>query len=139
MSLIALQPTTTYRRLRSAYDHAFQQLAREVRQLSRLQTLSSVGNQNVSAALEQVAAAERCYVETRNALADFLLSRQAEGDVTAPSPKPIPDEQARASIQEQAYFLWENAGKPRGNDQANWYRAEARVFSSASAAPYASR
>jgi hypothetical protein len=115
-----------YGELRSAYDRAFEELARETQHLLYLQSSTGADSNILVAAREKVTAAEHCYLQTRNALADYLLSSKREHRLTAPVSETIWDQQQRASIAERAYFFWENAGKPSGNDKANWHRAEAR-------------
>jgi hypothetical protein len=58
-----------------------------------------------------VAEAEREYHERRDQLARFLMS-------TNHAPP-------RRAIERLAYRLWEEAGRPSGTADADWYRAEA--------------
>lgn len=111
MSSIA-QGETTYKRLRSEYDRAFQHLALELQNLTQPEAQSNV----------EISAAHRSYLRRRNDLADYLLSRRAEAPLT---PAALPNERKLCSIEEHAYFRRKKSGRPGGNDQANWYDAEA--------------
>lgn len=126
MSSIA-QHETNYKILRSAYDLAFQHLALEVQHLDQLKAQERVEGSRLIESEERVASAHRCYVRRRNELVDYLLSKRAESRITQPAADPISEDQAELfALKERAYFLWENSGRPGGNDQANWYKAEAR-------------
>ncbi len=120
---MARQRGTNYESLRSTYDLAFGQLATEIH---HLQTRHGVEIGSLAEAEQQLAEAYRFYLQTRNALADFLMARHAQDTPVTSQPPATRNEQPSASIQERAYFLWVDAGRPSGNDQANWYRAEAR-------------
>ncbi len=114
MSPIA-QRDNKYQILRSDYDLAFQQLALDVQKLAQHPAQNGF----------ETSAAHRHYLRTRNKLADYLLCRRAEALIMRSAPAASPDEREAPSIEEHAYFLWENSGRPGGNDQANWYDAEA--------------
>ena len=111
---MALQQKTNYEWLRSAYDRAFARLTAETRQLNHLHTQRGVETRTITQAEQKVADAERLYLQTRNALGDFLIAKKDQS----------PRQSQSASIEECAYFLWLNAGKPSGNERADWYQAE---------------
>jgi Protein of unknown function (DUF2934) len=98
-----------YSRLRSVYDRAFRQLACEIENVTALQSFKTANPDRILEANAEIALAYYRYTEARNRLADLLLG--------APAP-------SQPSLQERAYFLWESAGKPLGNDQEYWFRAE---------------
>jgi hypothetical protein len=49
--------------------------------------------------------------------------RKASGGGTAVATAPHPPERMRR-IAALAYSLWDQSGRPEGNDQENWYEAE---------------
>lgn len=69
---------TTYQELRSRYDLAFRELARESQRVTELQRLADADRPQLATAEEQLAAAQLCYLQARNALASYLLSRKSE-------------------------------------------------------------
>lgn len=69
---------TDYKELRSTYDLAFHQLGRQQQYVNELQVLGHTENHVLVAAQQELAAAQYCYLRARNALAGYLLSRQAE-------------------------------------------------------------
>lgn len=110
-----VQRRANYKKLRSDYDLAFQQLALDVQNLNQPEVNNGI----------ETSAAHRCYLRRRNELADYLLSRRAEARIMRLRPAASLDERETCLVEEHAYFLWENSGRPGGNDQANWYDAEA--------------
>ncbi len=118
------QRKADFKTLRTAYDLAFQQLAFEVQNLIQAKVQNGVESGKISQLEEQISAANRCYLRRRNELADFLLSRRAEGRTMRSATATVSDRREVLSVEKHAYFLWENSGRPGGNDQANWYDAE---------------
>ena len=86
MSPIA-QRKTSYDKLRSDYDLAFQQLACEVRHLN--QQTEPVESDSLMQGQETVSAAYRSYLRRRNDLAEYLLTRRNEKRTTVPEEREL--------------------------------------------------
>ena len=119
---------SAHERLRADYDAAFAKLRRMAQQPSTDRATEDVARRCVDEALA-------VYRECRNRLAGFLASLQPAGRSAGSA-----DSQAvsvwmmetnrngsaahPAEVQALAYRLWEEAGRPLGNPDEQWYRAE---------------
>jgi len=108
---------SSYRRLRAAYDAAFARLRAEEGWLRLIAQDSSPDRATQENANRRVEEALRIYRECRDRLAGFLTSLPRTGQPGARAGRP--DE-----VQALAYRLWEEAGRPIGNPEQHWYRAE---------------
>jgi len=95
-----------YRRLRAAYDEAL------VNWMSQAQS-------NPDSALIEDARQE--YRRSRDVLAEFLLKK--------PGPEWKPE------VEQLAYRIWDQAGRPSGTSEADWHEAEQLVTLQAAADP----
>jgi len=86
MSPIA-QRKTSYDKLRSDYDLAFQQLVCEVRHLN--QQTEPVERDSPMQGQETESAAYRSYLRRRNDLAEYLLTRRNEKRTTVPEEREL--------------------------------------------------
>ncbi len=116
-----------YERLRAEYNAAFARLRAEE---SRLESIEGQGRMDASAE-----AAMDNYRQCRERLARFLISLRAAGESEAAvdfqtvsgwlTARQTPAARDRVDqVQALAYRLWEEAGRPTGNSQEHWYRAE---------------
>jgi hypothetical protein len=126
---------SAYERLRADYDAAFARLRREEFWLRSMAQQSSTDKATQDVARRRVDEAMAVYRERRNQLAGFLASFQPAGRSAGSA-----DSQALsvwmmeanrnssaahpAEVQALAYRLWEEAGRPLGNPDEQWYRAE---------------
>ena len=123
--------------LREVYEDAFQQFSREVRVLQSLGRRAASDKEAGQDAKRQVEQARFAYRESREALAQFMLSRDAKPVVTAGShaqpemakiaAEPQGTEKdldPRSQIERLAHQLWEQAGRPCGRAEEHWYLAE---------------
>jgi len=101
-----------YQRLRAEYDAAFDRFRVEVCRLRSVTQQPAPDRTAEEAARDRVDQAQAVYRERRNQLADFLASRRPAGLGR------------RHEIQVLAYRLWEQAGRPIGNPDEHWHRAE---------------
>lgn len=127
-----------YRRLRDKYDAAFGKLRAEVCELRSITRQVSPDKVAEEAARQRVEQALAVYRECRDNLSRFLASVQPErafaaaagaqsgGGWTRRANRGPNDAELgqRPDIQAIAYRLWEEAGRPIGNPQEHWYRAE---------------
>lgn len=91
---MALPSTITYKELRTSYDVAFRQLGRQLQRVNLLQICEDVESAALSEARRQLTEAQCCYLEARNSLAGYLLSRKAQN---------------RRLLEERTYILRANA------------------------------
>ncbi len=112
-----------YRRLRDEYDAAFGKLRAEVSVLRSITGQASPDKIAEEAARHRVAQALAVYRECRDNLSRFLASVQPERAFATAAGASSPD------VQAIAYRLWEEAGRPIGNPQEHWYRAEKLLHS----------
>jgi hypothetical protein len=122
-----------YERLRAEYNAAFARLRAEE---SRLQSIAAPSRMDAAAE-----AAMDAYRECRERLARFLISLRPAGEseaavdfqtvsgwMTARKTTAANFTEGRGdredAVQALAYRLWEEAGRPTGNAQEHWYRAE---------------
>jgi len=127
--------------LRQAYDDVFQQFSLQVRLLQSLTSHSTPDREAVEEARRRVEQAHFAYRESRDLLADFMLSRHAairreEGQQVVPGHPPAHAEtrhepqgsegdlDQRFRVECLAYHLWEEAARPLGKAEEHWYRAE---------------
>jgi hypothetical protein len=108
---------SSYRRLRAAYDAAFARLRAEEHWLRLIALHLSPDRATEEALQRRVEGAQRVYRECRDRLADFLASLPPAVQSGASAGCP-------AEVQSLAYRLWEEAGRPIGNPEQHWYRAE---------------
>jgi hypothetical protein len=99
--------------LKQEYDSAFRNLAAKARRLQKVQDDASFGETAVREAWREVAEATSEYQSSRNRLMEFLL--------------PPGTRLRKPHIEQAAYFLWENAGRPSGTAEEDWYRAQQLV------------
>lgn len=97
---------TELQQLCSAYELAFARLREECRRHASAKTA-----EEREAAGVKVVEAHGIYRECRDRLADYLIDHR------------------RAEMQELAYRLWEDAGRPFGDPDGHWYRAEGMLRS----------
>jgi hypothetical protein len=95
---------TELQQLCSAYELAFARLREECRRRAGAKTA-----EEREAAGVKVVEAHGIYRECRDRLADYLIDHR------------------RAEMQELAYRLWEAAGRPFGDPDGHWYRAESML------------
>lgn len=126
---------SAYERLRADYDAAFAKLRREEFWLRLMAQQSSTDKTTEDVARRRVDEAMAVYHECRNKLAGFLASLQPAGR-SAGSADSQPasvwmmganrnsSAAHPAEVQALAYRLWEEAGRPLGNPDEQWYRAE---------------
>ncbi len=123
VSTVELIKGTEYQGRRSRYELAFRQFARAVECLHDLEETGAADSQ-VLEARKQAECAHGEYLLSRNLLADYLMvRRQRCGEVQlefSDTVRSVPP----AQIRKAAYFIWEKEGRPAGNDQADWFRAE---------------
>ncbi len=98
-----------YEQLRADYDAAFDALRAAVSRLRSITERHPADRTPERAAREQVEQALAVYRERRNQLADYLTGGR------------------RHEVEVLAYRLWEEAGRPIGNPNEHWYRAEAML------------
>ena len=130
-----------YGQLRAEYDAAFDQFRRSDLALRSIRQQLSPDTTAEDAARQRVDQAVRAYRACRNNLAAFLISRLPAGTPAMPMGSQLLgvwtvgiDRQAavgsdtalghRHEVQVLAYRLWEEAGRPLGSADENWYRAE---------------
>lgn len=107
-----------YRRLRAEYDAAFVRLKSEVANLTRLLEVSPAPVEEQQAR-ERVEQALAFYRECRGRLAKLLARWQSRrptifaGQVENKQP-----------VEELAYRLWEESGRPSGREMEHWLLAE---------------
>ena len=123
VSTVELIKETEYQGKRSRYELAFRQFAGAVEFLHEVEE-SGAEDCQVLQAREWAECAHAEYLLSRNQLADYLIARrQLTGRV-----QPLFSDAVRsvplAQIRKAAYFIWEKEGRPVGNDQADWFRAE---------------
>jgi putative alpha-1,2-mannosidase len=92
-----------YAQLRADYDRAFAELC----------SAQASVNRGTGDALRLERACE-AYHACRERLAGFLASREAVGH-------------GQDDVRRLAHRLWEQAGRPEGQAEQHWYRAEALV------------
>jgi hypothetical protein len=105
-----------YERLRAEYDAAFDRLRAEVCRLRSITPQRPPDPTAGEAARDRVDQALAVYRECRNRLADFLTLT-----ATGPNQGALGH---RDEVQVLAYRLWEEAGRPIGNPEEDWHRAE---------------
>jgi len=126
--------------LRDAFRDAFQQFSSQVRLLQSLLSDPASEREAIEEARRRVAQAQRSYRESRNLLAQFMLSggeasaaaviRHAPAHTAASDNKPPRDGRGfnqRSQVERLAYQLWEEAGRPSGRADEHWYLAERLV------------
>lgn len=129
-----------FKRLRAAYDEAFQVWARQVEVLRSLSANSLQDGRALQDAGSRVEQARKAYHQSRNLLADFMLTRLSRTggpsarSVSAPGSAPEgslqdgPDgenrQPERSQVRNLAYVLWERAGRPSGSAEDDWRHAE---------------
>jgi hypothetical protein len=91
-----------YQRLRAEYGAAFNRLCEEVCRLRSITQQVSADKTAEETARQRVGQALGVYRECRNRLADYLTH----------------------DVQVLAHSPWEEAGRPPGNPDEHWYRAE---------------
>lgn len=104
---------------RAAYREAFERWSAAVRRWRSLAADRTSGDPALARALRQVNVAQAAYSESRDRLVECLLG----------SSLPHPSQ-----VRAQAHALWEAAGRPTGNPEEHWYRAEAMLQSLRAAA-----
>ena len=97
---------SSFDRLRADYDAAFARLRAEE---GRLRFTPQQDLTAVAAALQRFDQAMASYRVSRGKLAGFLASVAATN---------------HAEVQALAHRLWEQAGRPAGNPEEQWYKAE---------------
>ena len=126
---------SAYERLRADYDAAFAKLRGEEFWLRLLAQQPSTEEATEDVARRRVDEAMAVYRECRNRLAGFLASLQpARRSAVAADSQPVSAWMMAmnrnsaaahpAEVQALAYRLWEEAGRPLGNPDEQWYRAE---------------
>jgi hypothetical protein len=102
-----------YERLRAAYNAAFRDWREQVNFQQCVLREPRPDTAAVQRAQRGVEQALSAYRECRDRLADYLLAgtRPANG----------------AELKRLAYRLWEESGRPAGNPEEHWYRAEAML------------
>ncbi len=119
------QSQLEFRRLYSAYQDAWKRLRVEAGVWQSL-TLNGIDGAGIEEARKRVARAEACYRESRNKVAEYMMAKSTrKGPATG-----------EFRVDRLAYQLWEAAGRPDGNAQAHWYRAEKMVRNAQSAASH---
>src|SRR5262249_22744222 len=126
--------------LRAAYEGAFRELIVRVNLWQQLAHQALTANAAIGDAHGQADEALAAYRSARNLLADFMLEKwqarasrpiakaatAAEGAGTT---SPGDDRTAlKSQVEALAHQLWERAGRPIGNPEADWYRAEQLVL-----------
>jgi len=131
-----LAADTQFVGLRKAYEDAFHRYAQLVRWLNSLTVQPGAQSAAIEEARRAVEQAQSAYREKRDALAHFVLSRELkEGDRhwrafralqewDRHRPESGDDRDLRFQVERLAYSLWEQAGRPLGNPEEHWYRAE---------------
>ena len=132
--------------LREAYYQAFRELSKTVRQLQSVAAVSDSDNQVIEEARRNMEQARLAYHESRDTLAQFLLSRNV--DVFAGAGHPMQTTTAdigteqhdaesepdlRSRIEYLAHQLWEQSGRPSGRAEEHWYLAEKLIHSALAA------
>ena len=130
-----------YRQLRAEYDAAFDQFRRAEWELRFIRQQCSPDKTAEDAVRPRVDQAMGVYRACRKNLADSLISHLPAGEPAVPmGSQPLGiwrvgiDRRAAGSsdtvlgrrndVQVLAYRLWEEAGRPLGSADENWYRAE---------------
>ncbi len=118
--------TVSYERLKADYDAAFDRLREEAWRLRVVTQQASTDRTAKQAAQQRVDQALTMYRECRNKLADYLVSLRPTARLWRPAPvaEQRTTTSSRQEVQALAYRLWEEAGRPIGNPDAHWYRAE---------------
>jgi hypothetical protein len=98
--------------LNAAYRTAFHRWVLELHHCQAFPK-QETGESGKRQVCDEAAAAESDYRVQRDRLAEFLLT-----------PAPVLAEQTRRRIVRLAYHLWEEAGRPEGTAESDWYRAE---------------
>ena len=100
-----------FQRLEAAHRAAFKRFHEEADKLCSILKDPDASQEAVEAARLRVDEACAVYRNCRNELADAILARRAA-------------HQNMERVKELAYRLWEQEGRPFGNPEEHWYRAE---------------
>lgn len=109
-----------YGRLRAEYDAAFDRLRRAERDLRSIRLRLSPDRHAEEIARQRFDDAEAAYRKCRMSLADSLLAHRS----TARPTLSVATHGCRDEVRLLAYRLWEEDGRPAGNAEEHWYRAE---------------
>lgn len=123
---------SAHERLRADYDAAFAKLRGEEACLRLMAQQSATDKATQDVVRRRVDEAMAVYRQCRNKLAGFLASLQPAGrSAGSADSQPVSvwmlganPAAHPAEVQALAYRLWEEAGRPLGNPDEQWYRAE---------------
>jgi len=130
--------------LRRGYEDAFQRFSQQACLLqSLLMKRPAPDKSAIEEAGRKVQQARSVYRESRDLLAQFMLShdtraanatgRRAQTNAADAGGEPQGGERnrdERSRVQQLAYRLWEEAGRPVGRAEEHWYRAEGLIHNS---------
>jgi hypothetical protein len=108
--------------LYSGYLDSFRAWASEAARLQELRELAA-GSSELREAQERAKVAELAYHQSRQQLADFLISS------THPSHARLGRE-LEPVVRRIAHEIWEESGRPEGTADSDWHRAEELVLAS---------
>ena len=130
--------------LRKAYEDAFRGFSLQVHLLQSLMSQPPTDGKAIPEAKRRVEQAHIAYRESRDLLAQFMLSRgeasagaairRAEPQTAVSGNKPNSagtEMNQESRVERLAYQLWEEAGRPWGQTEEHWYRAERLIHSTA--------
>jgi hypothetical protein len=130
--------------LRGTYNETFQHFSLQVRLLQSLMSQPTTDGRAVEEAKRRVEQAHVAYRESRDLLAQFMLSRgeagaaatsrhaQTQTAVIGNRPQSGGRELDQESrVERLAYQLWEEADRPAGKAEEHWYRAERLIYNTA--------
>jgi Protein of unknown function (DUF2934) len=116
--------------LRETYNQRFHRLAQEVHHLQSLMSQPAADGRAVEEAKRCVEQAQSAYRESRDLLAWFMLSGEAQTRTMVIGVGPQDhraDLDHKSQVEHVAYQLWEKAGRPSGKAEEHWYHAERLV------------